>query len=80
MWKMLIKINANLVYAIPALMIAGIVFGSITDPSIVAGMKTLILPLTFLMVYPMMVTLNIKHLQQGLQPKIQGSAMFINFR
>jgi ACR3 family arsenite efflux pump ArsB len=42
-------------------------------------MKTLIIPLTFLMVYPMMVTLNIKHLQQGLQPKIQGSAMFINF-
>jgi ACR3 family arsenite efflux pump ArsB len=79
MWKMLIKINANLVYAIPALMIAGIVFGRIADPSIVAGMKTLIVPLTFLMVYPMMVTLNIKHLQQGLQPKIQGSAMLINF-
>ncbi|MGD9309655.1 MAG: bile acid:sodium symporter [Desulfosarcina sp.] len=79
MWKMLIKINKNLVYAIPALMIAGLVFGSITDHSIVAGMKTLIIPLTFLMVYPMMVTLNIKHLQQGLQPKIQASAMFINF-
>jgi ACR3 family arsenite efflux pump ArsB len=79
MWKMLIKINKNLVYAIPALMIAGLSFGSITDHSIVAGMKTLIIPLTFLMVYPMMVTLNIKHLQQGLQPKIQGSAMFINF-
>lgn len=42
-------------------------------------MKTLIIPLTFLMVYPMMVTLNIKHLKQGLSPKIQGSAMFINF-
>jgi ACR3 family arsenite efflux pump ArsB len=27
----------------------------------------------------MMVTLNTKHLQQGLQPKIQASAMFINF-
>jgi ACR3 family arsenite transporter len=79
MWKMLIKINRNLVYAIPSLMIAGLVFGSITDHSIVAGMKTLIIPLTFLMVYPMMVTLNIKHLQQGLQLKIQGSAMFINF-
>jgi ACR3 family arsenite efflux pump ArsB len=79
MWKMLIKINKNLVYAIPALMIAGLSFGGTTDHSIVAGMKTLIIPLTFLMVYPMMVTLNIKHLQQGLQPKIQASAMFINF-
>jgi ACR3 family arsenite efflux pump ArsB len=79
MWKVLIKINKNLVYAIPSLMIAGFVFGSLTDPSMVARMKTLIIPLTFLMVYPMMVTLNIKHLLQGLQPKIQGSAMFINF-
>ena len=79
MWKLLIRINKNLVYAIPALMIAGLVFGNITEQSIVAGMKTLIIPLTFLMVYPMMVTLNIKHLKQGLQPKIQGSAMFINF-
>jgi ACR3 family arsenite efflux pump ArsB len=79
MWKILIKINKNLVYAIPAMMIAGLCFGSITDYSIVAGMKSLIIPLTFLMVYPMMVTLNIKHLRQGLQPKIQGSAMFINF-
>lgn len=79
MWKLLIRINKNLVYAIPALMIAGLVFGNITDQSIVTRMKTLIIPLTFLMVYPMMVTLNIKHLKQGLQPKIQGSAMFINF-
>lgn len=79
MWKLLIRINKNLVYAIPALMIAGLLFGNIIDQSIVARMKALIIPLTFLMVYPMMVTLNINHLKQGLQPKIQGSAMFINF-
>lgn len=79
MWKILIRINKNLVYAIPVLMIFGLVFGSIIDQSIISRMKALIIPLTFLMVYPMMVTLNIKHLKQGLQPKIQGSAMFINF-
>ncbi len=79
MWKLLIRLNKNLVYAIPALMIAGLVFGNIIDQSLVFKMKALIIPLTFLMVYPMMVTLNIKHLKQGLQPKIQGTAMFINF-
>ncbi|WP_163335621.1 arsenic resistance protein [Desulfopila sp. IMCC35008] len=79
MWKALIKINKNLVYAIPALMIAGLVFGNLIDQSTVSGMKTLIVPFTFLMVYPMMVTLNIKHLKQGLQLKIQGSAVLINF-
>jgi ACR3 family arsenite efflux pump ArsB len=79
MWKLLIKINKNLVYAIPLMMIAGLIFGGIGDHLIVAFMKSLIIPFTFIMVYPMMVTLNIKHLQQGLQPKIQGSALFINF-
>ncbi|SDO55690.1 arsenic resistance protein [Desulforhopalus singaporensis] len=79
MWKLLVRINKNLVYAIPTLMIAGLLFGTIIDRSQAAFMKVLIVPLTFLMVYPMMVTLNIKHLRQGLQPGIQGSALFINF-
>ena len=79
MWKVLIKINKNLVYAIPALMLCGLVCGWLVDQALVATLKALIIPLTFLMVYPMMVTLNIKHLQQGLQPKIQGSALLINF-
>jgi len=79
MWKFLIRINKNLVYAIPTLMIAGILFGTFAGESIVVKMKSLIIPFTFLMVYPMMVTLNIKHLKQGLQPRIQGSAIFINF-
>ncbi len=79
MWTFLIKINKNLVYAIPALMLAGLIFGSFIDQSFVRQMKALIVPLTFLMVFPMMVTLNIKHLKQGLQPKIQATAIFINF-
>lgn len=79
MWKFIIGLNKNLVYVIPSFMIAGLVFGNIIDQSQVIRMKTLIIPLTFLMVYPMMVALNIKHLKQGLQPKIQGGAMFINF-
>ncbi len=79
MWKYLMGINKNLVVAIPAMMLAGLVFGNLVAPAMVSQLKSLILPLTFLMVFPMMVTLNIKHLKQGLQPGIQGSAMFINF-
>ncbi len=79
MWKYLMAINKNLVYAIPTLMLAGLAFGNMVDPSMVKQLKSLILPLTFLMVFPMMVTLNIQHLKQGLQPRIQGSAIFINF-
>jgi len=79
MWKFLFKINKNLVYAIPMMLATGLVFGSVIDQSLIKQLKSLIVPLTFLMVFPMMVTLNIKHLKQGLQPKIQGSAIFINF-
>ncbi len=79
MWKLLIRINKNLIYAIPAMMVAGLLFGNIFDQPVVVLMKNLIIPLTFLMVYPMMVTLNIKHLKQGLRPKLQGTAIFINF-
>jgi ACR3 family arsenite efflux pump ArsB len=79
MWNLLIGINKKLVYSIPALMVAGMIFGGVIDQTIVAKLKLLIIPLTFLMVYPMMVTLNIQHLKQGLEPKLQGSAILINF-
>ncbi len=79
MWKLLIKINKNLIFAIPALMAAGFIFGISAAPETVKNMKILIVPLTFLMVYPMMVTLNIKHLKQGLSFKLQGMTQLINF-
>jgi len=79
MWKLLIQLNKNLIYAIPLCMIAGFLYGMTVAPETVKSIKILILPLTFLMVYPMMVTLNIKHLRQGLNFKLQGMAQLINF-
>ncbi len=80
MWKFLIKINKNLIYAIPTLMVAGFFVGANGDPALVQKLKSWIMPLTFLMVYPMMVTLNIKHLRQGLQNvKLQVLTQAINF-
>ncbi len=79
MWKLLIKINKNLIVAIPLFLIAGFLCGITVDKAIIAKMKLLILPLTFLMVYPMMVTLNLQHLKKGLNLKLQGTTQFINF-
>jgi ACR3 family arsenite transporter len=79
MWKILIRINKNLVFAIPFLMVAGFLCGAVLPSEAVSGMKNLIVPFTFLMVYPMMVTLNIDHLKEGLDPKLQGATQFINF-
>ncbi len=79
MWKLFVKINKNLVIAIPVMMVFGLVCGMFLDQELAWQVKKMIVPLTFLMVYPMMVTLNIRHLRQGLQPTIQLAAIGINF-
>ncbi len=76
MWKYLGLVNKNLVTAIPLMMILGFVFGI----SFNAGfLKNLIIPFTFLMVYPMMVTLKIKKVFEGGDMKAQVLTQFINF-
>ena len=79
MWKILMRINKNLVSAIPVMMFAGFLFGVAIDEEQVLWLKGLIIPLTFLMVYPMMVTLNIKHVTQGLNVPLQATTQAINF-
>ncbi|MFH1216594.1 MAG: bile acid:sodium symporter [Pseudomonadota bacterium] len=80
MWKFLIRINKNLVTAIPVMMAAGFFFGIRVEAGSVMQLKSLIVPFTFLMVYPMMVTLNIKHLKEGIKNvKLQAVTQVINF-
>jgi ACR3 family arsenite efflux pump ArsB len=78
MWKLLLKINKNLIFAIPVFLLAGALFGLVAS-DVTDSLTQLILPFTFLMVYPMMVTLNIQHLRQGLDPRLQTTAQAINF-
>jgi arsenite transporter len=76
LWKILAKLNQNLLFAIPAMMLAGFVFGM----AMAAGfLKMLILPFTFLMVYPMMVTLKLRQVLQGGDGKAQLLTQAINF-
>jgi ACR3 family arsenite efflux pump ArsB len=80
MWKFFIGINKRLIIAIPAVMLVGFTFGAFGDAATVKSLKSLIMPMTFLMVYPMMVTLNIKHLKQGIKNvKLQLLTQVINF-
>ena len=76
MWKILIKINKNLIFAIPMALMMGFITGIYTD---VTSLKTLILPLTFLMVYPMMVSLKFKKVFTGGDTKVQLLTQSINF-
>jgi ACR3 family arsenite efflux pump ArsB len=76
MWKFLAKLNQNLIFAIPAMMLAGFVFGLAVESAL---LKNLILPFTFLMVYPMMVTLKMRQVLEGGDTKAQVLTQAINF-
>ncbi|MCW4013924.1 MAG: bile acid:sodium symporter [Candidatus Bathyarchaeota archaeon] len=76
MWKYLSKLQKNLIYSIPASMTLGIIYGYFRDPTF---LKSLIMPLTFLMVYPMMVNLQIRKVFSKEDLTVQAAAQVLNF-
>ena len=76
MWKVLSLLKKELVWSIPAFMIGGIIFGTLFEPYF---LKSAIIPLTFLMVYPMMINLQIKKILIGNDYLLQGVTQLINF-
>ncbi len=75
-FRALSALQKNLIISIPAAMILGLAAGLLFNT---AFLKELIVPFTFLMVYPMMVTLNIKELFKKGDMKLQLTAQGINF-
>jgi ACR3 family arsenite transporter len=76
MWKILSFFKKHLVYSIPVTMALGIVCGLLFE---VSGLKALIIPVSILMIYPIMVTVNVKTLFSECHFKLQGVTQFINF-
>lgn len=76
MWNLLQQVSKNLVVAIPAAMILGFLAGLAGD---MGWLKSLIVPFTFLMVYPMMVTLKIREVFSGGDVRAQVITQLVNF-
>jgi len=76
MLKLLSFIQKNLSWTIPVSMIVGLIYGYLFDA---APLKQFIIPVTFIMVYPMMVTLNVKTILKGKDYKLQLATQIINF-
>lgn len=76
MWNAIAALQKHLVWSIPASMILGVLFGYTFNS---APLRDAIIPLTFVMVYPMMVTLNIKEVFSGGDAKVQIITQFMNF-
>ncbi len=75
-WGAIAFLQKNLTLSIPAFMVLGIIFGYLANP---AFLKQLIIPLTFLMVYPMMVNLQIKQVVSGGDTLVQIVTQVVNF-
>lgn len=76
MWRTLDWLQKNLAWSIPAAMLLGLLFGLNTQADFV---RLAILPLTFLMVYPMMVTTRVADMLKPGGRRLHGTALAINF-
>ncbi len=77
MLKALRFLQKNLVWAIPISMLLGLIGGGYLFDA--KPLKKLIIPITFIMVYPMMTTLNVKSIFSGKDTKLQVVTQIINF-
>lgn len=76
MWSILKYLKKNLVWSIPSSMILGILSGYFLDLSF---MKAAIIPISILMIYPIMATVDIKSVFNRCSFKLQFAAQIINF-
>jgi ACR3 family arsenite efflux pump ArsB len=76
MLKTLTFIRKNLVWNIPFAILLGLLVGYYLE---VAFLQNWILPLTILMIYPMMVTLNIRSILSGCNYRLEAATQTINF-
>ncbi|WP_415183250.1 arsenic resistance protein [Phaeovulum sp.] len=74
--RILAGLTRNLILAIPVTMLIGLIYGLIAP---VGWLKSLVVPLTLLMVYPMLVNLNLRQMLRGGDTKAQVLAQTINF-
>jgi ACR3 family arsenite efflux pump ArsB len=73
---LLLALQKRLIWAVPAAMVLGLLWGAWLP---VSALKSLVIPLTFLMVYPMLVDLRLPLLFSGSNVRLQLSAQAINF-
>lgn len=74
--KILYWIKSHLIYSILISIGTGLIVGYLFD---VSWMRHLIMPLTFMLVYPMMVTLKLSSVFEKMNVKLQGATAITNF-
>lgn len=76
MWQILRLLKKNLVWSIPGAMLLGLIYGYFFDS---VWLKKAVVPLTVLMIYPMMATIEIKEVFSKCSYKFQIVTQVVNF-
>lgn len=76
MFSLIERLSNRLTIAIPISLLLGLLYGISFNPD---SLKQLVLPLTFVMVYPMMINLNWEKLLKGKDLKVMAVAQGVNF-
>lgn len=73
---LLLLLQRRLVWAVPLAMLIGVLWGALLPSQ---WLSALVIPLTFLMVFPMLVDLRLPLLFSGRENRVQLAAQAINF-
>lgn len=75
-WKYFMIPNKKIVYTIPIVILTGLIIGLLIDTS---GLKSYVLPVSILMIYPLMIGLKISDIVNLKYVKLINTALAINF-
>ncbi len=76
----LITLKGNLIYVVIASLVGGLAFGQVAGPGIKGLLKTAVVPVLFLMIYPMMINIDLREiLNVRTHAKVVGLSLLLNF-
>jgi len=76
----LITLKGNLIYVVIASLVGGLAFGQVAGPGAKGLLKTAVVPVLFLMIYPMMINIDLREiLNVRTHAKVVGLSLLLNF-
>src|SRR6056297_1483132 len=76
----LITLKQNLIYVVVASLVGGLAFGQVADPGTKGLLKAAVVPVLFLMIYPMMINIDLREvLNVRGHAKPVGLSLLVNF-
>jgi len=76
----LIALKQNLIYVVIASLVGGLAFGQVAGPGTKGLLKTAVVPVLFLMIYPMMINIDLREiLHVRTHAKVVGLTLLLNF-